>query len=202
MLVSLALSIATALPGAPAPLSDPHLLQVEFPAAGGPGVGFDGQPVINRLSNLPLSADAQATFDTDFQSLGYFGAFALSKDGGYGYSSGVGSLAGARDIALAQCLSLNSNCMVVAELVPSDYVDPGPGAVTLSQQVYGHFRTAAKNPDFQALAVSEDGAFAMYWAMPSQAEANAQALADCDANRERSLPGLRQMPCVLVTNLP
>lgn len=202
MLVPLALAIATSLPGATAPVGVPGIVQVDFPAAGGPAAVFAGQPVVNRLSNLPLSAEAQMAYDGEFQSLGYFGAFALSKEGGYGYSSGTGSLAAARDIAMAQCLSLNPSCTLIAELVPSDYAEPGPGTVTLSQQVYGHFRSAMKNPDFQALAVSEDGAFAMYWGMESQAAADAEALTDCEANREMSLPGLRPMPCVLVTNLP
>lgn len=191
----LALTLPVAGPG-PAPLP------VDFPAGGGPAVAWPGTGIVNRLSNLPLSAEAQAVFDSDFQATGYFGAFALSKEGGYGYSSGVASLAAARDIAMAQCTGLNGTCTVIAELVPQGYADPGPGALTLSQQIAGHFATAAKKPDFLALAVSEDGAYAMYWGMASQAEADAQALADCEANRERDLPGLRDMPCVLVTNLP
>ena len=200
MLISIAFAIALTLPVTPdMPRTD--VVPVDFPTGGGPGIGYPGGAVVNRISNLPMSAEAQAVFDSDFQATGYFGAFAMSKDGGYGYSSGVGSLEAAHDIAMAQCVSLNGNCTVTAELLPQGYTPPAPGSVTLSQQVYGHFVNAAKNPDYQALAVSEDGAFAMYWGMASQAEADSAALADCETNRESALV-LRPMPCVLVTNLP
>lgn len=205
MILSLTFAIALVLPAAPGlPFGTPGgaVVPADFPVSGGPGVGYPGLATINRITNLPLTPEAQTIYDTEFQATGYFGAMAISKDGGYGYSSGTASLQAARDIAMAQCLSLNASCTVIAELLPEGYSPPPPGAVTLSQQIYGHFANAAKNPDFQALAVSEDGAFAMYWGMASQAEADRLALVDCEANRERGLSGLRDMPCVLVTNLP
>lgn len=202
MLLPLAFVMSLALP---APVSAPPGLRpipAEFPLSGGPAVGFAGPAVIDRIVDLPLSAEAQAAFDTDFQSNGYFGAFALSKEGGWGFSSGTSSIEAAHEIALAQCTSLNGRCTVIAELVPQDYAVPPPGMLTLSQAVAGHFAGAAKNPRFQALAISEDGAFAMHWGMASQAEADAGALAGCEENRQADAPGLRDMPCVLVTNLP
>lgn len=188
--------------GVPPSLGAPAATPVDFPLNGGPATAFGGMATVRIVTNLALSPEAQAVFDSDFQATGYFGAFALSKDGGYGYSSGVGSLQAAREVALAECSAVNGTCAVIAELVPEDYAPPPGGALTLSQQVQSHFSTAAKNPDFQALAVSEDGAFAMYWGMASQPEADQQALTDCEANRDHSLPDLRDMPCVLVTNLP
>lgn len=199
MLLPLAFVLAIGAPPGP---GGPAATPVDFPLNGGPATGFAGGATVRIVTDLPLSPEAQAVFDSDFQATGYFGAFAVSKDGGYGYSSGVGSLQAAREIALAECTAVNGTCLVMAELVPEGYVAPPDGTLTLSQQVQGHFSTAAKNADFQALAVSEDGAFAMYWGMASQAEADQQALADCEANRDRSLAGLRDMPCVLVTNLP
>lgn len=201
MFLPLAFAIALTLPVSP-DLPGTDLVNVDFPVNGGPAVGWAGLGVVNRLSNLPMSPEVQAFFDTEFQAVGYFGAFALAKDGGYGYSSGTASLEAARDIALAHCRSVNTSCILVAELVPEGYVAPPPGTVTLSQQIYGYFMNAGKNRDYQALAVSEDGAFSMYWEIGSQAEANRLALDDCEANRERSITGLRDMPCVLVTNLP
>jgi hypothetical protein len=61
---------------------------------------------------------------------------------------------------------------------------------------------AASSAGFKALAVSEDGAYSMSWEMPSQEEADRAALADCEANRERAIPGLSDMPCVPVRPLP
>jgi hypothetical protein len=199
MLLPFAFVLAVGLPPS---LGGPAVIPVDFPLNGGPATAFSSAATVRILTDLPLSPEAQAVFDSEFQATGYFGAFALSKDGGYGYSSGVATLAAAREVALAQCASLNGNCLVMAELVPEGYVPPPDGTLTLSQQVQSYFSTAAKNPDFQALAVSEDGAFAMYWGMASQSEADRQALTDCEANRDRSIPGLRDMPCVLVTNLP
>jgi hypothetical protein len=152
---------------------------------------------VRVVSTIRLSPEAQAAYDQDFTSAPYFGAFAVSKDGGWGYSTGTNSLGAAREIALQECLAVNSACTVHSEIVPPGYVDLGPGDVTLSPETAGHYNDTSTNTPFYAMAVSADGAYSKVWGYATQAEADNQALADCESYRVNDLP-ISDMPCVLL----
>lgn len=152
---------------------------------------------MRTLSDIVLSPEAQTAFNTEFAPAPYFGAFAVSKDGGWGYTTGTNSLGAAREIAMQECLAVNRSCIIHTEIVPMGYVDIGPGDVTLSPETAGHYADATTNTTYFAMAVSADGAYSKVWGYPSQAEADQQALADCESYRVNDLP-ISEMPCVLL----
>jgi hypothetical protein len=152
--------------------------------------------IINQ-STIQLSPDARVAFDQDFAVAPYFGAFAVSKDGGWGYSVGTNSLGAAREIALQECLAVNSACTIHSEIVPVGYVPIGPGDVTMNAETARNYADTSVQVQFYAMAISADGAYAQGWEYASQAEADAAALADCETYRIRDLP-ISDMPCVLL----
>jgi hypothetical protein len=160
-------------------------------------VSYDLAAEVRTLSNIRLSTEAQTAFDLDFVSAPYFGAFAVSKDGGWGFSTGTNELEAAREIAMQECLSVNASCTIHSELIPAGFVDLGPGDVTLSPEPAGHYADTSTNIAFFAMAVSADGAYSKVWGLPTQAEANTQALADCESYRVTDT-ALSDMPCILL----
>jgi hypothetical protein len=155
--------------------------------------------VLRMLSNLPLGDLAQPVFDTDFSRATYFSAFALSKDGGYGYAVSANSLGAARDMAMVQCQSENSRCTIVSEIVPQGYRDPAPGEVFLNPEIAGYyFNPGPEVNGMRAMAISEDGAWSLSWGFATQAEADADALKTCQANRSPVIAGQIDWPCFVV----
>jgi hypothetical protein len=191
-----AFSIAFQTPGLPG-IATQDLVEADYILPAQRVVPYGPQGVLQTISNVRLSPEAQNAFDTDFVTASYFGAFAVSKDGGWGYSTGSNSLGAAREIAMAECLSVNSACTIHTELVPEGYVTMGPGDVTLSPETAGHYNDTSTNTPFYAMAVSADGAYSKVWGYASQAEADAQAVSDCEQYRINDLP-LSDMPCVLL----
>ncbi len=160
-------------------------------------VPYGTEGVVRTVSSIRLASEAQAAFDAEFAPADYFGAFAVSKDGGWGYTSGTNSLGAAREIAMQECLAVNRSCTIHSEIVPVGYVDIGPGDVTLSPETAWHYFDVTTNTVFFAMAVSADGAYSKVWAYPTQAEADRQALADCESFRIMDLP-ISSMPCLLL----
>jgi hypothetical protein len=197
MFVVLALAISTATVSPTLPDLSANLTQVDYILPAQRVVRYDTAGELNVVSNVRLSPDAQTAYDQDFTTASYFGAFAVSKDGGWGYSTGTNSLEAARDIALNECLAVNSACTIHTEIVPQGYVDLGPGDVTLSPETAGHYNDTSTNAQFYAMAISADGAYSKVWGYPSQAEADTQALADCESYRVNDLP-IGDYPCLLL----
>ncbi len=149
------------------------------------------------LGTAALQPDGQAALDNEFGTAPYFGAFALSKGGGWGYSTGNHTLEAARAIALAECQSVNDDCQIYAELVPRGYAPIANGIVTLSLDGATNYNDRTTNILYHAMAVSVDGAYSKVWEAPSQEEAQAQALSECEEYRNPA-PYLPDMPCFLL----
>ena len=194
MIVEFALTAFMLAPPAPAPV-----VQVEFRDPVERVVIYPPQAVVERMTGLPLPPTTQQAFETEFETGMFFGAFALTKDGGYGYATGSNSIEAARDIAMQECLKQGDACLIYAELLPQGYVPLTDGQASLSPEA-AQFYT---QPDpswgnYRAMAISEDGAYSVVWNHATPADARSAALADCAENRITDLPGLRQMPCVVL----
>ncbi len=202
MVFELAFAVALSIPSGPysGAYSGPaaNLTQIDYILPAERVVIYPPEAEMRRLSNIVLSPEAQNAFDTEFATASYYGAFATSKDGGWGYSVTSNSLEAARDIAMQECLGENGQCIIMAEIVPQAYVPIGPGDVTITSEVVGHYRDVTTNIAPFAMAVSGDGAYSKVWGMPSQAEADAAALSDCEGYRITDLPNLSPLPCVLL----
>ena len=187
----------------PQPALEPLVAEViaMSPAARGEGVTdvitYGPGTDLRILGRAALQPDAQAALDGEFATAPYFGAFALSKGGGWGYSTGNHTLEAARAIALAECMSVNDDCQIYAELLPRGYVAPETGVITLSHDAATNYTDRTTNILYHAMAVSVDGAYSKVWEAPSQEEANAQALAECEEYRNPT-PYLPDMPCFLL----
>ena len=195
MIVEFALTVTLTLPEAPLPLtkvefSEPVTQVLTYPPVG----------VLDQLSGLALPDGTREAFEIDFQDgNAYFGAFAITKDFGYGYVTGANSIEAAREIAMEECLKQGPVCLMYAEILPEGYQPLAPGQVSLNAEAADYYR----NPDpswgsFRAMAVSEDGAYSIVWNYGSPREASAAAMSDCTSYTIEDLPGLRDMPCVLI----
>lgn len=198
MFFELAFVAAMSVPAASLPVTQNDLIQVDYILPAERVVVYPPEGVVRRVTNSALSVPAQTVFDTEFVTATYYGAFATTKDGGWGYSVGANSLDGAREVAMQQCLFENLRCLITAELVPVGYVEIGPGDVTIAPAVVGHYTDVTTNVAPFAMAVSADGAYSKVWEMPSQAAADAAALSDCEGYRFSDLPNLPPFPCVLL----
>jgi hypothetical protein len=187
----------------PDPAPEPLVAEVISlsPAARGIGVTdvvtYGPATELRILGTAGLQPDGQAALDNEFGTAPYFGAFALSKGGGWGYSTGNHTLEAARAIALAECQSVNDDCQIYAELVPRGYAPLGEGLVTLSHDGATNYNDRATNILYHAMAVSVDGAYSKVWEAPSQEEAQSQALAECEEFRNPAAY-LPDMPCFLL----
>ena len=163
---------------------------------------YDAVGTLRTLSNVTLPLDVKQVYDTDFGTTTYFGAFAISKDFGYGYSTGANTLAAAQAIAMSNCLSVNDRCRIIAEIVPQGFSRAEPGVITMSNEIAEYFLNATSYATFRAMAISADGAYSMNWGHPTQQAAEAAALADCETYRNTDNPDITPMPCVIVPDLP
>ncbi|RYG91595.1 hypothetical protein EU803_10965 [Loktanella sp. IMCC34160] len=159
---------------------------------------FGPETELISRSQLDVPDSTLADFQEVFASAPYFGAFAISKSGGYGYSVGVNSAEAARAIAMAECLNANSSCLIFAELHPVGYQGVGPGEIVLTTEVADLFFNPGKRPPYIAMAFSHDGAYSLNWGYESPAAAQAAALADCETYRINHLANLEDMPCLVL----
>ena len=195
MFIEFALSLTLAVPD-----THPALTEVEFIEPVQEVVTYAPQGQVTVLSGLALPEGTAEAYQSDFlDGSVYFGAFAITKDFGYGYVTGANSLQAARDIATQECLKQGPRCLIYAEITPNGYVPLSSGQVTMSAEAADFY----SNPDpswgsFRAMAISEDGAYSIVWNYGSPREAADAALADCSGYTIDDLPGLRPMPCILV----
>lgn len=196
MIAAMLMSLGTgmsAYPG-PAPLvsvdfSRPIVAVRVYPEAG----------EVVELSALPMIPDTERAYLEDFiPGTTYFGAFAIGKDGSYGYATGVNTIEAARDIAFEECEKHSPGCLIYAEILPLGYAPVGRGEVTLSSTAAEYYANPGDRPAHRAMAVSEDGAYSLVWGYGSAAAAQEAAVADCEEYRVLDLPGLRDMPCILL----
>lgn len=199
MIIEFALSLSLTLPN-PTPDAGLPLVQAQFSEPVQEVITYDGPGILNQVLPMELPGGTSEAFEGDFQNgQVYFGAFAITKDFGYGYVTGANSLQAARDVAMQECLKQGPVCVIYAEIMPQGYVPLQPGQVSLAPEPAGHYR----NPDpswgnFRAMAISEDGAYSVVWNYGSPAEAAAAAMSDCTGYIVNDLPNLRPMPCVLI----
>lgn len=179
-------------------LATPNMAQADFTLPATRTQTFPNVTNITLQSRVILPAQVQEAYDQEFAIESFFGAFAISKDFGYGYSTGAHTLEAARALAMAFCLELNSECRIIAELTPASYQGPQTGVITLSTEAAGYFNSRQDYATYRAMAASAAGSYALVWSAPTQSEANRIALSDCEGYRESEPPGLRDMPCILV----
>jgi hypothetical protein len=192
-LASVVAAAATVPPAEPPPQPTPRDTTAESQGV----VLFAAESQIRTLGTARLTPEAQEAFDNAFSAGSYFGAFTVSKDGGWGYYIGINTRQAARDLALSECVAAGLDCAVYAELLPVYYVDPGEGAITLAPEVAQVYTDTTTDLPFHAMAISEDGAYSKIWDAPSQAEAERQALAECENYRADVTPP-RDMSCFLL----
>jgi hypothetical protein len=193
--IAVALVLATLPPSLP-DLAGP-VTPVDYILPAQRVVAYGPLAEVRVLTDIRLPVEAQTAYDLDFASASYFGAYAVSKDGGWGLSTGNNALDAAREMAMQECLSVNAACTIHSELVPAGYVDIGPGDVTVTPEAAGHYTDVSTNIPFFAMAVSADGAYSKVWGYATQAEADRQALSDCEGYRVIEA-GLSDMPCILL----
>jgi len=199
MIVEFALTLSMVLPDAGLNTGLPFT-QIDFVEPVQQVVTYPNVGIVNQISGLELPDGTGAAYTDDFLlDTVYFGAFAITKDFGYGFVTGANSIEAAREIAIEECLKQGPVCLIYAEILPQGYVPLGEGQISLTPEAGNHFT----NPDpswgnFRAMAVSEDGAYSVVWNYDSPREASDAALADCNGYRISDLPELRDMPCMLV----
>lgn len=195
MIVEFALTLSLLLPDAGLPMTQVQFVEPVQEVVTYPPVG-----VLNQLSGLELPDGTRQAFEAEFlEGEIYFGAFAITKEFGYGYVTGANSLQAAQEIALEECLKHGPRCLIYAEILPQGYAGLQAGQVSLAPEAANYFN----NPDpawgnFRAMAISEDGAYSVVWNYASPFEASQAALSDCSGYRITDLPNLRQMPCMLI----
>ncbi|MBU2992616.1 DUF4189 domain-containing protein [Octadecabacter sp. 1_MG-2023] len=182
------------------PTMGPSVTQVEFREPIREVVTYPPVGVLEQASGLRLPDEVRSVFEEDFlEGHVYFGAFAITKEFGYGYVTGANSIEAARDIAIEECLKQGAGCLIFAELYPEGYVPLEDGQVSLAPEAAAYFNNPGADwGTYRAMAVSEDGAYAIVWDYETPAAAAAAALADCEEYVITNLPNLRSMPCVLI----
>jgi hypothetical protein len=199
MIVEFILTLSLSLPSSVSDVG-PLLTQIDFAEPVQEVVTYPSVGVENRLSGLQLPDETLTAYEIDFLAdTVFFGAFAITKDFGYGYVTGANSLEAACEIAIEECLKQGPICLIYAEILPQGYAPLEAGQISLAPEAAGYF----DNPDptwgsFRAMAVSEDGAYSVVWGYGSPSEASAAALSDCGEFVIDDLPNLREMPCILV----
>ena len=195
MIVEFALSLTLALPDTP-----PHVVTVEFTEPVQEVVTYPPEGVLNQISGLPLPDATLQAFEEEFaRDNTFFGAFAITKDFGYGFVTGTNSLESAHDIALQECYKHGPVCLIYAEILPQGYAPLEAGQVSLSAEAANYFNNPEPDwGDYRAMAISEDGAYSVVWNYGSPREASDAAMSDCMEFTINDLPELRAMPCMLI----
>ena len=199
MIVEFILTLSLSLPSSVSDVG-PLLTQIDFAEPVQEVVTYPSVGVENRLSGLQLPDETLTAYETDFLAdTVFFGAFAITKDFGYGYVTGANSLEAAREIAIEECLKQGPIVLVESDILTQGYAPLAAGQISFAPEAAGYF----DNPDptwgsFRAMAVSEDGAYSVVWGYGSPSEASAAALSDCGEFVIDDLPNLREMPCILV----
>jgi hypothetical protein len=195
MIIEFAVAATLSLPN-----TGPAVTQIEFSEPVREVITYPQVGVLERLSGLPLPEGTLDAFENEFTvDHIYFGAFAITKDFGYGYVTGANSIEAAREVAIEECLKQGPSCHIYAEIYPQGFEPLQEGQVSLAPEAGNYYQNPL--PDwgsFRAMAISEDGAYSIVWNYGSPAEAAAAALSDCAGYSISDLPNLRSMPCILI----
>lgn len=195
MIIEFAVAVALTLPN-----TSPVVTQVEFrePVLG--VVTYPTEGELNRVSGLQLPGDTLVAFEEEFLTDHiFFGAFAITKEFGYGYVTGANSIEAAREIAIEECLQQGTGCLIYAEIYPVGFDALPDGAISLASEASAYYNDPPTEwGNYRAMAISEDGAYSIVWNYETPARAAAAALADCEGYTISDLPNLREMPCMLV----
>lgn len=139
------------------------------------------------VPTVKLSGDALSAFQSQYRKGGYFGAFAVGADGAFGWTESYGTLAGARQGALAYCHRMGENCQIVSELVPdgetahlAEFLVP-----FRYKDAYATYRDAS---GAKAFAMTENGAYGSAWGHTTIWAAKAAALRNCQAHQDMEHP--------------
>ncbi len=145
--------------------------------------------IVRLTGQIPPGTEAE--FEVWQSETGYYGAFAIGKNGGAGWVSRQNSEAFARATALAHCTRFDQDCLVVAVSLPVSPAPAGSHSLGLTAQEY--FAEYVTHPGAAAFATAENGASGWAWNHATRASARAQALAYCSAylrDRAAYLPPL------------
>lgn len=163
--------------------------------------GRDGAPPENKrdvtvfgevatvVDRIALNTETEETV-TEFEQWRtvpeYFGAFASSPRGAYGWTTRYNSRAAAETGALSFCRKWSEDCVLIAESLPADYVETD--GVTMSWGSREYFRSYEGDRNAKAYAASESGIARYVSGQRSRVEAEKIALLNCqkawDAYRE------------------
>lgn len=145
---------------------------------------------LETTGTVPSDGAASAAFAEWARTTAHHGAFAIGRDGGFGWTSDYNTLEMAEASALAFC---GADCKVVAYAAP---VDPSPFGLGASAAV--DYANYAFRLGHKAFAISDSGATGWSWSYGTALEARARAMTECNArlaNRQTHLP---QAPCRII----
>jgi len=128
----------------------------------------------------------------------WFGAFAVGEGGAFGAVSGYADREMTRADALANCAAFAEGCRIVAEIAPAAEMDTdaprlsGPQAEALLGLRRGR-------DGERAFAADARGYWGSGWGFASRAEAEAQALNECqEAQADGHVPGAPETGCRVI----
>ncbi|WP_216859409.1 hypothetical protein [Sulfitobacter aestuariivivens] len=129
--------------------------------------------------DFALSAgNLQAEFDAFAATRPYYGAFAASADGYFGYTHGYNSLQAAIEAAVWYCSEERGRtCALYALLEPE--VSQASLPVTMSANTHQGYNEYLKGVPRRAFAVADNGAYALTWDWSTRQLAEKEALAIC-----------------------
>lgn len=139
---------------------------------------FEGKLTVLSDKALPDHGDAQADFRAFSQTAGFFGAFALSSDGGPAFNSGYNTLEAARLDVLAFCARKHSqDCALYAIMEPVEVLPDLPMAMSAeATEAYVEYQHLSGH---RAFALADNGAYGLTWEWDSERGARAEALSIC-----------------------
>lgn len=116
----------------------------------------DGDIDARVLETEAAYANARDAYHSQFKTESYFGAFAIGRDGAYGWAGRHNSIRAARANALSHCAQYGPDCQIYAEIYPDGY-DAAAG-YPLRQRVQTQYLNYMQRPGPKAIAVAENGA--------------------------------------------
>ncbi|WP_371225479.1 hypothetical protein [Roseovarius sp. 2305UL8-3] len=141
--------------------------------------------------------NASAAYEAFLTIRGYYGAFASTGDGAFGWSDNYTSQAHADKIALARCAEFSEGCQVIARLRPEVVIEfQGRDLSHAQAEALDRFQGL---PNHKAIALSDSGAWGAAWARTAPFVAKQAALTQCRTNiRKQYGPNRGDTACHLV----
>ncbi len=131
---------------------------------------LEGKLTILGTEALPDHGEAQADFWAFSREANFFGAFALSKDGGPAFTHGYNTLEAARLDVLAYCAKKHSQeCAVYAVMEPAVVLPELPMALAAeATEAFVEYQSLGGH---RALAIADNGAYGLTWVWDSERSA-------------------------------